>query len=138
MIEVPADILGREFDLGIVEVTAEMIADFARAVDSDALLADASGEAPATFCLSLHRGMTPEVPLPPDCFGVYGGHDIEVLRPIRAGNSYRLSARIVDSFEKSGRSGPLAVIAREVVIREAGGEIAVRIQERQMVRRRPH
>ena len=83
MITIPEDLLGRELDLGSVLVTAEMIAKYNAAVGNTAT---AHGtDAPATFCLALRRGMRPAIALPPDVFGVYGGHDLEFVHPLRAG-----------------------------------------------------
>ncbi len=137
MIEIPADLLGCEVDLGTVTVTTEMIAAYAAAVgDADAASRSAE-EAPPTFCLALRRGMTLEIQLPPNMFGVYGGHDIEFHRPIRAGQTYRISGRIADVYEKIGRSGTLTIVVRETTVRDHGGRIGARIVERQIVRQRP-
>jgi hydroxyacyl-ACP dehydratase HTD2-like protein with hotdog domain len=134
MLHIPESLLGREVELGCVTVTAEMIASYADAVgDTPAV----SGEAPPTFCLSMRRGMTPEVKLPPDMFGVYGGHDLEFHDPIRAGEQYRITGKIADLYEKIGRSGTLTVVVREAAICDSCGSIAARIVERQIVRQRP-
>jgi hydroxyacyl-ACP dehydratase HTD2-like protein with hotdog domain len=111
-----------------------MIANYAHAVGDTPAVAD---EAPPTFCLSMRRGMTPEVTLPPDMFGVYGGHDLEFHHPIRAAEQYRISGKIADLYEKIGRSGTLTVVVREAAIRDNRGNVAARIVERQIVRQRP-
>lgn len=131
----PEGLLGREVDLGSVLVTGEMIAAYARAVDDETTLAGPLEEAPPTFCLAMGLGMKPEVALPSGMFGVYGGHDLEFHHPIRAGETYRIRARVVDVYEKSGRSGALTVVVREAEIRDATGRLAARITERQIVRR---
>jgi acyl dehydratase len=136
MITVPRELLGREVDLGEVTVTAEMIATYARAVGDDETLAGSLHEAPPTFCLVLRRGMTPEIELPPGMFGVYGGHDMEFHQAIRAGETYRISARITDVFEKSGRTGELTVVVREADIRDQHGQLVTRVVEQQIVRQR--
>jgi len=141
VIQIPAELLGRDFDFGEAVVDAETIKRYAEMVGDAPTLAaiERGGEivAPPTFCLSLHHGMRPEVPLPEGMFGVYGGHDLEFLRPLRAGMTYRVGARLADVYEKNGRSGTLTMIARHGWIRTATGEIAVRIHERQVVRRKP-
>jgi acyl dehydratase len=137
---IPDGWLGREFDLGTTAVTAEMIAEYAEAVgDVDwqrAAAAQVDAEAPPTFCLSLFRGMQPPIEPVGDVVVMYGGHDIEMLRPIRAGEVYRVTARITDVYEKSGRSGVFNVVIREAVIRNSRDEAAVRVTERQVVRPR--
>lgn len=134
MLHVPDGLLGREVELACMTVTAEMIASYAQVVgDPRATI----GEAPPTFCLSMRRGMTPGVQLPPDMFGVYGGHDLEFHQPIRAGEQYRVTGKIVEVYEKIGRSGTLTVVVREAVICDRNGTVAARIVERQIVRKRP-
>jgi acyl dehydratase len=137
MITIPADLLGREVDLGTITVTPAMIAAYATAVGDVSALAEPLDEAPPTFCLALRRGMTPEIQLPPDMFGVYGGHDLEFHHPLRAGACYRITGRVTDVYEKIGRSGTLMVVVREATIRDDSGQLAARIVERQIVRRRP-
>ena len=135
MISIPPGLLGSDLDFGTVRVTADSIAAYAEAVGDRATLSKPIELAPPTFCLSLHRGMRPEIELPPDHFGVYGGHDIEFRQPLRPDRTYHLHARLTDVYEKSGRSGALTVIAREARIEEAAGHLAVQITERQIVRR---
>jgi acyl dehydratase len=134
MLHVPEDQLGRVVELGEVTVTAEMIGAYLRAVGDTSA---PTGEAPPTFCLSMRRGMTPDVALPPDVFGVYGGHDLEFHRPIRAGESYRITGNLAEVYEKIGRSGTLTVVVREAVIATSDGRAVARIVERQIVRQRP-
>jgi acyl dehydratase len=134
MLHVPDKLLGREVELARVTVTAEMVANYVHAVGDT--LADGD-VAPPTFCLSMRRGMTPAVTLPPDMFGVYGGHDLEFHHPIRAGEEYRITGKIAEVFEKIGRSGTLTVVVREALICDRSGTLAARIVERQIVRKRP-
>lgn len=130
--------VGRVVDLGTVTVTSDMITNYARAVGDDEWLAvPGRTEAPPTFCVALRPGMAPDVPLPPTHFGVHGGHDLDLMVPIRAGETYRVTARIVDVFEKSGRSGALIVVVREVTIRDALDHPVARMVERQMIRELP-
>src|SRR5882672_2710983 len=129
---VPDGVLGRETDLGVVTVTAEMIATYARAVGDEAILAAPIGAAPPTFCLTLRRGFTPALALPPHLFGVYGGHDLEFHRPIRAGETYRITGKVVDVYEKSGRSGALTIVVREAVFKDGEGRLAARVVEREI------
>lgn len=134
MLHIPEELLGREIELASVTVTAEMIANYAHVVGDTP---PTTGEAPPTFCLSMRRGMTPSVSLEADMFGVYGGHDLEFHHPIRAGERYRITGRIAEVYEKMGRSGTLTVVVREAEIRDHAGEVAARIVERQIVRKRP-
>jgi hypothetical protein len=134
---IPEGLLGREIDCGAVTVTAEMVAAYVRAVGDEATARGPLREAPPTFCLALRRGMTPELELPAHLFGVHGGHDLEFHAPLRVGGTYRVVARIADVYEKNGRSGPLVVVVREVLVRDADGETVVRLVEREIIRARP-
>jgi acyl dehydratase len=136
-VRIPEGVLGRERQCGTVTVTADMVAAYARAVGDAASLHAPLHEAPPTFCLALRRGFTPDIVLPEHLFGMHGGHDLEFCMPIRVGGTYRVSARITDVYEKSGRSGPLVVVVREAVIRDARGRCAARIVDRQIIRARP-
>jgi acyl dehydratase len=133
----PASLIGLTSEHGPVTVTADMVAAYARAVGDDVALARAGEEAPALFCLTLRHDMMPDVQLPPGMFGVYGGHDLELFAPVRVGGVYRSAARIVDVFRKSGRTGVLTVVVREVTIRDDDGQVVARVRERQIVRARP-
>jgi acyl dehydratase len=137
MIIIPHELLGREVELGSVTVTPEMIAAYARAVGDDATLAGPLREAPPTFCLFLRRDLPLDIALPAGFFGVYGGHDLEFRQPIRAGQTYRVSGRIAEVFEKSGRSGSLTVVVREATIRDERGQLVVHAIEQEIIRRRP-
>ena len=130
-------LLQYEADFAPVTVTAAMIADYARAVGDMATLAGPLAEAPPTFCLALRGGPGPGIPLPPTMFSLYGGHEIEIHRPIRAGERYAIHARVVDVYEKSGRSGSLMVVVRESTIRDESGQAVARVVERQIIRERP-
>jgi hypothetical protein len=137
MISIPESLLGREVDLGHVTVTAQMIAAYVAAVGDPRAATALRREAPPTFCLAMRRGMIPEIELPPDLFGVYGGHDLEFHHPIRVGERYHISGRVADVYEKIGRSGVLTVVVREATIRDSAGTTVACIAERQIIRQRP-
>jgi hypothetical protein len=138
LVRVPDGLLGREIDLGETTVTPAMVAHYAAAVSSAELPAtDFGAELPAMFCLTLRRGLRPELPLPPGVFGLYGGLDIEFLGRIRPGQTYRTSARIAEVYEKSGRSGVFTVVVREAFIRDGAGQLVARMTEREILRPGP-
>lgn len=137
LVRVPPGLLGREVPQGRTVVTTDMIAAYASAVGDEATLAAGCVEAPPTFCLALRRGFEPEVELPAGVFGVHGGHDLEFHVPVRAGAGYEVTSRLVDVYEKSGRSGTMTVLVREACVRDDGGTLVARIVERQILRERP-
>ena len=54
-----------------------------------------------------------EVPLPFNSYGLNGGSDWQFLRPSYVGSWITRRFRVLDIFEKLGRSGPLVFIIRE-------------------------
>ena len=54
-----------------------------------------------------------EVPLPFNSYGLNGGSDWQFLRPAWVGSWITRRFRILDIFEKQGRSGPLVFIVRQ-------------------------
>ena len=54
-----------------------------------------------------------EVPLPFNSYGLNGGSDWQFLRPAYVGDWITRQFRILDIFEKQGRSGPLVFVVRQ-------------------------
>jgi acyl dehydratase len=145
VIKLNPDLLGKDVVLGTFPVTADAIRAFAEAVGDlnplylDAEVARQAGYpdviAPPTFCMQLRGGrMLPEVPLEPGLVGLHAGQEIEFYDEIYAGQTYTATARVAEVYEKTGRSGPLGVIVREVTIKDADGKTVVVVREREMVR----
>ena len=145
MIKVDPQLLGKEFPLGTFAVTAQDIRTFAEAVgDRNPLYLDpeaarAAGYAdvlaPPLFCLQL-RGdrRVPEVEIAPGFVTLNGGQELEFYDDLCAGQTYTATAKLAEVYEKTGRSGPLGVVVREVAIKNAEGRAVVRMRERQMIR----
>jgi len=119
-----------------VPINTEMIAAYAARVGDTRALASDCSVAPLTFVLSIRRGFSPDVPLPPDSFAMYGGHDLTFHRAMHAGQTYRVQARIVDTYEKSGRSGRMWIVVRRADVSDPTGRPVAEMVERQVVRRR--
>ncbi|MCS6924408.1 MAG: MaoC family dehydratase N-terminal domain-containing protein [Candidatus Binatia bacterium] len=145
MIHFDPQLLGKEVELGTFPVTAEAIRAFAEAVgDLNPLYLDRAAArqagypeviAPPTFCMHLRGGrMLPEVPLPPGMVSLHAGQELEFYDEILAGQTYTATAKVTEVYEKTGRSGPLGVIVREMTIRNAAGSPVVVLRERQIIR----
>lgn len=145
MIRFDPRLLGKEVELGTFPVTAEAIRAFAEAVgDLNPLYIDRAAArqagypdviAPPTFCMHLRGGrMLPEVPLAPGMVSLHAGQELEFYGEILAGQTYTATAKVTEVYEKTGRSGPLGVIVREMAIRDAAGSPVVILRERQMIR----
>ena len=131
--------------LGPVTVTAEDIQSFAEAMGdlnplyTDVEAARAAGYpdviAPPMFCMRMRGGrLLPEVPLPSGFMSLHAGQEIEFHDEIIAGQTYTITSRVANVYEKTGRSGPMEIIVRESMITDAEGRTIVTIRERQIVR----
>lgn len=145
MIRLDPGLLGKEVEIGTFTVSAEEIRAFAEAVgDLNPLYLEAECArkvgypnviAPPTFCMRLRGGrMLPEVPLEPGIVGLHAGQELEFHDEIYAGQIYTVTARVTSVYEKTGRSGPMGVIVREMAIKDRAGKKVVVLREREIVR----
>lgn len=142
--------IGREAAPWTIEVTALDVKRFAVATDDpNPLYADAVAArdsryggpiAPPLFYMAPlteplpERDLRPDglpyagrLPIPPTPLPrlMDGGTDIEFFVPIRVGDTLTARSRIVDIYEKQGRSGPLIFVVRETTYTNQHGETAV-------------
>ncbi len=145
MIEVPDDLMHKEIEVGRFAVTADDIRVFAEAVnDLNPLYLDPEAArqagypnviAPPTYCLHLRGNrIVPEVPLAPGLASLYAGQEFEFHDELYAGRTYTVTSRLAEVYEKTGRSGPLGVIVREMLVKDDDGDTVMILRERQMVR----
>ncbi len=129
-------LLGRSAPAISMPVEAGKIAEFARAtltrdpVYTDRAAAEAQGlenvAAPLTFTVSaaLHPGADSNLLEGIDLKRVLaGGAEWEFFRPLVAGETLTLSARIADVQIKQGKRGPMTVITREVSFHDEAGAL---------------
>ena len=145
MIEVPDDLMHKEIEVGRFAVTADDIRVFAEAVnDLNPLYLDPEAArqagypnviAPPTYCMHMRGSrIVPEVPLAPGLASLYAGQEFEFHDELYAGRTYTVTARLAEVYEKTGRSGPLGVIVREMLVKDDDGATVMVLRERQMVR----
>jgi acyl dehydratase len=148
MIDIPEDLMHKEIEVGRFTVTADDIRVFAEAVDDlnplylDLEAARQAGYpnviAPPTYCMHLRGNkVVPEIPLAPGLASLYAGQEFEFHDELYADRTYTVTARLADVYEKTGRSGPLGVIVREMLVKDESGSTVMILRERQMVRS-PH
>lgn len=148
MIDIPEDLMHKEIEVGRFAVTADDIRVFAEAVDDlnplylDLEAARQAGYpnviAPPTYCMHLRGNkVVPEIPLAPGLASLYAGQEFEFHDELYADRTYTVTARLADVYEKTGRSGPLGVIVREMLVKDESGSTVMILRERQMVRS-PH
>jgi hydroxyacyl-ACP dehydratase HTD2-like protein with hotdog domain len=124
--------VGETVDLGWVDVDAVAVRRYWEAVGVP--VPAGQRQLPLGLALALRGRPRPAVELAAEVVGVHAGHTLVARRPFVRGRRYRLLARIAEIFEKSGRSGPLTVIARSSELRDDAGAIVVAIREQQIAR----
>ena len=133
---------GRVFESAApIRITRELIADFCAAIGETNPLYTGSRAASA----GPHGGLV----APPALAAIFGdgenifphypelntrrllaGIDMELFAPIRAGDTLRVTSRISEVYEKTGRSGSMVFVVISSVLTNQNGEVAVRIDHR--------
>ena len=141
-------LVGKEFPPFVVTVERGRIKDFARAIGdlNAAYLDDKVGAAsewgdiiaPPTFMTTFRaEGETGNLlqELGTDISRVlHGEQEFELHRPIRPGESFVCRSRITDIYEKTGRSGPMAFVARETAVTDNTNEIVAVVRHITVIR----
>jgi hydroxyacyl-ACP dehydratase HTD2-like protein with hotdog domain len=124
--------VGETVDLGWVDVDTAVVRRYWDAVGLRVPLD--RRQLPLGLALALRGMPRPGVELAADVVSVHAGHTLVAHRPFVGGRRYRLLARIAEIFEKSGRSGPLTVVARSSELRDEADAAVVTVREQQIVR----
>jgi acyl dehydratase len=141
-------LVGKEFPPFVVMVERGKIKEFARAIGdlNPAYVDDRVGKAsewgdiiaPPTFMTTFRAdGETGDLlkELGTDISRVlHGEQEFELHRPIRPGESFVCRSRITDIYEKTGRSGPMAFVARETSVADNTNEIVAVIRHITVIR----
>ena len=131
-------LIGREFPPFVVTIERGKIKEFARALgDTNPLyLDDRVGQAsecgdiiaPPTFMTTFREaggdGADFLRELGTDISRLlHGEQEFELHRPLKPGDTLLCRSRILDIYEKTGRSGPMGMVLRETVATDKTGEI---------------
>jgi len=54
---------------------------------------------------------------------LHGEQEFELHQPLQPGRTYLCRAKVVDMYEKTGKSGPMGFVVRETTITDADNEI---------------
>jgi acyl dehydratase len=148
-IQINKGVLGKEFPPFAVTVERGKIKEFARAIgDLNPLYLDdrvgAASEwgdliAPPTFAITFRdEGADTNAllrELGTDISRVlHGEQEFEIHRPLQPGQTYLCRARVVDIYEKSGKSGPMAFVVRETTITDHDNEVVATMRAVTVVR----
>jgi acyl dehydratase len=133
----------------VVTVERGKIKEFARAIGdlSPFYLDDAVGRAsewgdivaPPTFAITFRDDNADTGTVLKD-LGVdisrilHGEQEFESYKPIRPGETYLCRSRITDIYEKTGRSGAMAFVVREMTVTDPDNEIVSLVRHITVVR----
>lgn len=148
-IEINRGVLGKEYPPFAVTVERGKIKEFARAIGdlNRFYLDDAVGAAsewgdiiaPPTFAITFRSDEADTAALLRD-LGVdisrilHGEQEFELYGQIQPGQTYLCRAKVVDIYEKTGRSGPMAFVVKETAVTDRTNEIVVRMRQTTVVR----
>jgi acyl dehydratase len=137
-IQINTSVKGKEYAPFTVTVERGKIKEFARAIGdpSPFYLDDAVGRAsewgdiiaPPTFVTTFRDEKADTGSMLAD-LGVdigrilHGEQEFEHFKPIRPGETYLCRSRVTDIYEKTGRSGPMAFVVREMTVTDGENEI---------------
>ena len=130
-------VIGKEYAPYVVTVERGKNKEFARAIGdlNPFYLDDRVGQAsewgdviaPPTFATTFRDEAAAEAllrDLGTDISRVlHGEQEFEMARPLQPGQTYVCRTRILDIYEKTGRSGPMAFVVRETAITDRTNEI---------------
>jgi acyl dehydratase len=139
-------VVGREYPPYAVTVERGRIKDFARAIgdlnpfylDDEVGRASEWGDviAPPTFSISfrdesvdLLRDLGTDVSRL-----LHGEQEFEIFEPLRPGETYLCRSKVVDQYEKTGKSGPMGFVVRETTITDRHNEVVAKMRGVTVVR----
>jgi acyl dehydratase len=65
---------------------------------------------------------------------LHGEQEFEIFRQFTPGETYLCRSTIVDQYEKSGKSGPMAFVVRETAVTDRSNEIVAKMRAITVVR----
>ena len=148
-IPINTGVVGKEYPPWPVTVERGRIKDFARALgdlnpfylDDQVGAASEWGDiiAPPTFAASFRDERADSGALLRD-LGVdisrvlHGEQEFESHRPLRPGETYLCRTKVLDIYEKAGKSGPMAFVVRETAITDKTGEVVATMRHVTVIR----
>jgi acyl dehydratase len=139
-------VVGKEYPPYTVTVERGRIKDFARAIgdlnpfylDDEVGRASVWGDviAPPTFPISfrdesadLLRDIGTDVSRL-----LHGEQEFEIFRQLRPGETYLCRSKVVDQYERNGKSGPMGFVVRETAVIDKDNEVVARMRGITVVR----
>lgn len=146
MVDYDPALIGRVFEVTEpVEVTAQMVRDFAEALgETNPLYTDEEAAkkgpyggivAPPSFAVTFRNGRQFFQHVPRyGRAGFDAGKDVEFVTPIRPGDRIKLSSSVKEIYEKTGRSGTMVFVVVRSTLRNQRDEVVAHIDHRFMNR----
>jgi acyl dehydratase len=143
MIDFDRSLIGREFEAEApIEVTAEMIANFRiaigdtvpRGIDPARIASSDELEAPPAFAGIFRLAELTFEKLPNGSRRLAAGMEVDFVAPIRAGDRITMASRIMEVYEKTGRTGAMVFMVIGSILKNQNGEVVARIDHRFMHR----
>jgi acyl dehydratase len=144
VVEFDRSILGKEFVLGTFHVTSEMVKAFAQAVgetcpqytDPEAAQRGPSAGliAPPIFYDAFRADQIPDPKVKFGKVAFNAGQRCEFYAPMRPGDTITMKTRVIDVYEKTGRTGKMVFIVRETTYENQKGEKVAMIEQSQVRR----
>jgi acyl dehydratase len=136
-IQINKGVIGKEYAPYVVTVERGKIKEFARAIGdlNPFYMDDGVGQAsewgdviaPPTFATTFRDEAASEALLRDLGTDVsrllHGEQEFELVRPIQPGQTYLCRTKVLDVYEKTGKSGAMAFVVRETTITDRGNEI---------------
>jgi len=148
-IQIDRSVLGKEYAPYPVTVERGRIKDFARALgdlnpfylDDHVGAASEWGDviAPPSFPITFRDETADSAALLRD-LGVdisrvlHGEQEFELFRQLTPGETYLCRAKVVDIYDKTGRSGPMAFVVREIAVTDRTGEMVATMRQTTVIR----
>lgn len=147
-IQINKDVVGKEYPPYAVTVERGKIKEFARAIgdSSPFYLSDEVGRAspwgdiiaPPTFPVTFrNEGDTGALlrDLGVDISRVlHGEQEFELHRAITPGETFLCRSKVIDIYEKAGRTGPMAFVVRETAVTDRNDDIVATMRHITVVR----
>jgi acyl dehydratase len=140
MMQIDQSLVGRVFTtVAPVQITAEMIAGFCEVMgETNPLYTNGQNDgergkamvAPPAFAAAFRALEDIFRQIPGDAPRLAAGMDVEFVEPIRAGDAITVSSQLAETYQKTGRSGPMTFIVIRSLLTNQNGTVVARVDHR--------
>ncbi|MEX2236555.1 MAG: MaoC family dehydratase N-terminal domain-containing protein [Dehalococcoidia bacterium] len=124
----------KDLDAGTFRITRDMILDYAKAIEDEQVIAAAESSEPLVasplFCSILTgRDRLPDLGLKWGRRQFHAGQGYSSFAPVKEGDTLLAKSRLLDVYEKTGRSGRMVFTVFELTYRNQEGEKVAAIRQ---------